>query len=60
MGKLEEIYSQWENNPAFREALKKNPRETLAALGFSLNNSDFEKILHWEKENKPLSKRVNK
>lgn len=45
MTTLEEVYSEWQNNLKFREALKKNPEQALKEAGFELSVQDFEKIL---------------
>lgn len=54
---LEEVYSEWQNNPEFKEEFKKDPNGALETWGFKLNEKDLQRLL---KENEELDKRENK
>ena len=41
---LLEIYNEWQNNLAFREAFKKDPMQALKNSGFEVSPEDFVKI----------------
>ena len=41
---LQDIYTEWQNNLAFRERFKKNPEQALKEAGFELAPEDIEKI----------------
>lgn len=60
MTNLEEVYSEWQNNPKFREAFKKNPEMALETWGYKLSQQDLARMLKFKKDNEELDKRVNK
>lgn len=60
MTTLEEVYSEWQNNPEFKTAFNKNPKAALAQWGFQLSEADIKRILKLKKDNEELDKRVNK
>ncbi|MHB1947625.1 MAG: hypothetical protein ACYCQI_05880 [Gammaproteobacteria bacterium] len=57
---LEEVYSEWQNNPQFKEEFKKDPKATLEKWGFKLSDADLKRILQLKNDNEELDKRVNK
>lgn len=60
MNTLEEVYSEWQNNPEFRNAFKKDPGTALETWGFKLNQNDLNRMLKLKTDNEELDKRVNK
>lgn len=60
MGDLKEAYSEWQNNPEFRDAFKKNPQEALKQWNINLNDEDLQKMLKVKEINNELDKRINK
>ena len=64
MTNLQEIYSEWQNNPEFRKELKKNPTQALKSAGFEVTPEDFAKIeamLKFDKsKNEKLDDRISK
>lgn len=57
---LEEVYSEWQNNPQFKQEFKNDPKATLEKWGFKLSDADLTRILQLKKDNEELDKRVNK
>lgn len=61
---LQDIFSEWQNNLAFREEFKKNPLEALKKAGFEVSPADLEKIQamlkHDKSEDEKLDDRINK
>lgn len=64
MTKLQEIYSEWQNNLTFRNAFTKNPEQALKDAGFELSPDDFAKVTALIKldksKNEKLDDRINK
>lgn len=64
MTNLEEVYSEWQNNPEFKRALQTNPRKALEEKGFEVSEEDFKKIeamLKFDKsKNEKLDDRISK
>lgn len=61
MTDLREIYNEWQNNLAFRNAFKKNPEEALKAAGFEVSAEDLVKIKALIKTiSEALDGRINK
>lgn len=68
MSRLEDVYSEWQNNPQFRQEFKKNPQQALANAGLQLSEADLKKIesmLNLKQQKKSndddeLEKRINK
>ncbi len=60
MTDLEEVYSEWQNNPEFRDAFKKSPKAALENWGFHLNDNDLVKMLKLKNDNEELDKRDQK
>lgn len=66
MNKLEEVYTEWQNNPQFRQEFKKNPEQALANVGLRLSQEDLQKIqsmLNLKKkanDDDQLEERINK
>lgn len=44
MTTLKDVLYEWQNNPAFREAFKKDPIQALQEAHFELNPDDLTKI----------------
>ena len=65
---LEEIYSEWQNNPQFRQDFKKNPEKALNDYNLKLSPADLLKIqtmlnikqLKKPNEDDELEGRINK
>lgn len=61
MADLKEIYNEWQNNLAFREAFKKNPEQALKDAGFEVSDADLVKIKALIKTiSEELDGRINK
>ena len=43
MSTLKDVYSKWQNDPAFRDAFKKDPMTALQTAKFELSPSDLQK-----------------
>jgi hypothetical protein len=41
---LEEVYSEWQNNPQFRKDFKKDPQQALKNANLQLSEADLNKI----------------
>lgn len=60
MADLKEAYSEWQNNPKFRDAFKRDPKAALEAWDIKLNDDDLKKMLQMKEVNDELEKRINK
>lgn len=60
MSTLEEVYSEWQNNPKFKDAFKKDPKSALETWGYELDKDDLAKMLKFKQDNEALDERVNK
>lgn len=60
MSTLEEVYSEWQNNPQFRDAFKKDPKLALKTWGYELLQADLDKMIKFKQNNEKLDDRVNK
>lgn len=63
MSNLQEIYSEWQSNPKFREDFKKDPELALKEAGFDLSPEDFAKIrkaLSNKSKDEKLDDRISK
>ena len=66
MSKLEDVYTEWQNNPQFRQEFKKDPEQALIKAGLRLSQDDFKKIqsmLNIKKKSNDddeLEERINK
>ncbi len=61
MSNLQDVYSELQNNPEFRNQFKENPEAALKAFELELNQTDLEKILRNKKKIfEELDKRINK
>lgn len=60
MGDLKEAYSEWQNNPKFRDEFKKDPKAALKAWNIKLDDDDLKKMLQMKEINDELEKRINK
>ena len=58
---LEEVYLKWQNDPAFKEEFKNNPKKALEKAQLELSPEEQEKILKLFKfSDEELEKRINK
>jgi hypothetical protein len=61
MNDLQAIYTEWQNNLAFREAFKKDPVLALKNAGFEVSPDNLAKITALLKQkDEELDKRINK
>lgn len=60
MNDLADVYSEWENNPLFREAFKNDPVSALEQWGYKLSKDDLQKMLDFKNNNENLDDRINK
>jgi hypothetical protein len=64
MTDLQQVYSEWQNNPDFKKELQTNPRKALEEKGFVVSEEDFKKIeamLKFDKsKNEKLDDRISK
>ncbi len=65
MNTLEDVYSEWLNNPEFREEFKKNPQAALEKYELKLSAEDLKKIqsmlkLKKQKGDEELDSKISK
>ncbi len=58
--KLEDVFTEWQNNAEFRDAFKKDPIKALDAWGFKLDETDLKKMLKFKQDNEKLDDRISK
>lgn len=57
---LEDVLYDYQNNPEFREAFKKDPKEALKKWGYTLDKEAMEKLLKFKQDNEKLDERISK
>jgi hypothetical protein len=61
MNTLNDVLTEWQSNPAFKEQFQKNPEKALTEANLVLNPTDLAKIKKMLKiEDGPLDDRINK